>query len=592
MSQYFNIKNKSSIQELNFDDVIKKMEPFYGLLEHSKFPVKVVIKDKKFFIDRSFFSTETNVMTLTVDKYNVNKEDIDWVFAHEFGHFLANNNDQLRRVTELHENKAIQMVFKKLFNMSDYEDVEIFHDFFPSEMFGNAFASLIIGKFYKRHGFKYADHLLKKIGIDTKKYVETGIIGGKEEDTEDEILNEGKVNPRIVDLHLKESSARKLGEKIGVDFKKIDFATWKIGTELETEQYSMSDPEKVVDAKHWLKYGQLVYKHLLDNPEYYRNMKDMEKAVGIKDKLMEIIRQTIKEELYDLNDGEHVSSTVYTRPDKPRKKDANIISPDAVAERKEPLGKLHTGEGTQREFVIDLAKKNPLGLISISDIATALEATNIDVKDTYGRLIRYFNNRENDFVKVVPEVPFRQSAIYQLIDYHNKTPLTKGSQEYNDAIQDEKQKFLAIRNGLFYGVKRPDRITGGEKIIGWVHLEPWEDPTVVEKELPPGLTMSDHFETKQPKWGQEISRKKLAEIIKRVKSGYKVYPKKGGKGLSKKPKSKSAAKKQLAAIEINKAAHGIHENNTMSEHNRKFLEKLDNRFDKIKKSLLKKGIVV
>jgi len=45
-------------------------------------------------------------------------------------------------------------------------------------------------------------------------------------------------------------------------------------------------------------------------------------------------------------------------------------------------------------------------------------------------------------------------------------------------------------------------------------------------------------------------------MIKKVKGGYKVYDSEGKKALSKEAKTKEAALKQMAAVEINKKLRG------------------------------------
>jgi len=91
---YIQIQNKSS-QKISLKSISEKLRPFFHLVDKSKYPFKVTILDKKGFYDRSSFDLGSSTLTLKVDTSKQSQEEIEWVFAHEFAHFLSNNNHQI-----------------------------------------------------------------------------------------------------------------------------------------------------------------------------------------------------------------------------------------------------------------------------------------------------------------------------------------------------------------------------------------------------------------------------------------------------------------------------------------------------------------
>lgn len=133
------------------------------------------------------------------------------------------------------------------------------------------------------------------------------------------------------------------------------------------------------------------------------------------------------------------------------KKIINEVIADVLMEARLHVGdegNLHGDERTQRQFVMDLAAQNPMGLISISDIANALDTTRDSIRDTYARQIRYYADRE-DFDKVISEVPFQSAAVYQLVSRENSAPLTK---QMKDEILRHQEKLYSDTTGVYYSI--------------------------------------------------------------------------------------------------------------------------------------------
>lgn len=161
---YITVKNQSGFDIGFLKKFAKKLEPYLELVDPSKYPFKVIVTRKKDFYDRSSFDLMSNQLNLKIDLAKQSPEEIAWVLAHEFAHFLCNNNEELKKTCLGNEHEHLERMISQKYSIEVDKVHEIFHDFLPAEVFANGFATMVIGKFYKRHPYKNVKNFLRENG--------------------------------------------------------------------------------------------------------------------------------------------------------------------------------------------------------------------------------------------------------------------------------------------------------------------------------------------------------------------------------------------------------------------------------------------
>ncbi len=145
---YIKIYNKSQ-EDISFlKSIESKIKPFLSLVNKEEYPITVIVYTKKNKQDLSNLDLESNRITLKYNSKLQSKEDICWVLLHEIGHWLSLKNPELKKVAFSEENKYVQKALNKVYAGYDW------HDALSYEIFANTFATLLIGKFFKRHNYK------------------------------------------------------------------------------------------------------------------------------------------------------------------------------------------------------------------------------------------------------------------------------------------------------------------------------------------------------------------------------------------------------------------------------------------------------
>ena len=134
------------------------MKQYFHLVDKSKYPLNIIVLKKKAKDDRSFFDLDSNKLTLKIDTSYQSEQEIIWLCAHEFFHFLQNNNPELSKLTFNKETEFLEKVLTKVLPESNGFDS---HDLMIWEVGANSFATLIAGKFFRRHWLKKKNNNIK-----------------------------------------------------------------------------------------------------------------------------------------------------------------------------------------------------------------------------------------------------------------------------------------------------------------------------------------------------------------------------------------------------------------------------------------------
>jgi hypothetical protein len=85
-------------------------------------------------------------------------------------------------------------------------------------------------------------------------------------------LEEAPETPRIP---VSTTEARRVGEKIGVDFEKVNLEQFRLGMEAEFE-HGKNDPETNVTDDDPIVTGKIAWAHIKEIPDYYDRLEKLE----------------------------------------------------------------------------------------------------------------------------------------------------------------------------------------------------------------------------------------------------------------------------------------------------------------------------